>query len=101
MARAEARLDVRDPHDDVARRGPNGPTWLCDAIHARATKIITNFHAACELCAESETVESIIESARADVFFFDAGFFFLGAGLAADAFFFFDAATASSSASTL
>ena len=53
---------------------PAGPTWLCDAIHARATKIITNFHAACELCAESETAESILESTRADVFFFDVGY---------------------------
>jgi len=52
----------------------NGPTGLCDAIHARATKIITNFHAACTLCSESESASSILESTKADIFFFDVGY---------------------------
>lgn len=51
---------------------------VCDAIHARATKLITNFHAACTLCpaesAESETAESILESTKADIFFLDVAY---------------------------
>ena len=51
------------------------PGKLCDAIHARATKVIVNFRAACTLCpADSETAESILESTEADVFFLDVAY---------------------------
>ena len=47
---------------------------LCDAIHARATKLIANFRAACTLCADSETAESILESTKVDVFVLDVAY---------------------------
>lgn len=51
------------------------PGKRCDAIHARATKLITNFHAACALCpADSDTADSILETTYAGVFFFDVGY---------------------------
>ena len=51
------------------------PGKRCDAIHARATKLITNFHAACALCpADSETADSILETTEAHIFFFDVGY---------------------------
>ena len=51
------------------------PGFLCDATHARATKLITNFRAACTLCsADSETAESILESTKADVLFLDVAY---------------------------
>jgi hypothetical protein len=51
------------------------PGKRCEAIHARATKLITNFHAACALCpADSETADSILETTDAGVFFFDVGY---------------------------
>ncbi len=54
------------------------PGRLCDAIHARATKVITNFRAACTLCpANSETAESVLESAMADIFLLDVAYPFL------------------------
>jgi hypothetical protein len=60
--------------------------WLCplcvclpgkrrEAIHARATKLVTNFHAACALCpTDSETADSILETTEAHIFFFDVGY---------------------------
>ena len=51
------------------------PGKRCEAIHARATKLITNFHAACALCpADSATADSIIETTEAHIFFFDVGY---------------------------
>jgi hypothetical protein len=51
------------------------PGKRCDAIHARATQLITNFHAACALCpADSETADSILETTDAHIFFFDVGY---------------------------
>jgi hypothetical protein len=51
------------------------PGERCEAIHARATKLITNFHAACALCPDdSETADSILETTDAHIFFFDVGY---------------------------
>jgi hypothetical protein len=51
------------------------PGKRCEAIHARAKKLITNFHAACALCpADSETADSILETTEAHIFFFDVGY---------------------------
>ena len=48
---------------------------LCDAIHARATKVIVNFRAACTLCpADSETAQAVLESIEADVFVLDVAY---------------------------
>ena len=48
---------------------------LCDAIHTRAAKLITNFRAACTLCrGDSETAESILASTKPDVVFFDVAY---------------------------
>ena len=51
------------------------PGKMCDAIHARAMRVITNFRAACALCpADSETAESVLESTKADVFLLDVAY---------------------------
>jgi len=51
------------------------PGKRCEAIHARATKLITNFRAACALCpTDSETADSILETTEAHIFFFDVGY---------------------------
>ena len=52
-----------------------GGSWICNAVHARARRLIVNFDASCTHCGpESETAESIIDKTAADLTIFDVAY---------------------------